>query len=154
MVLLLLIESFKFSPAPGKEIYWRSQGIARPAVVGSEAFQLPLVVERVMWAKYPISSTCNEFNFGCYLVIWRFTFTFWDHIDAGLTHDQCCNAGCHWWGNFWLRALRICCYFQLLLSTALLCNCRCFLVRFSWREEVRFWCQNEWWDSCSSSRYV
>jgi len=48
MVLLLLIESFKFSPAPGKEIYWKSQGIARPAVVGSKTIQLPLVVERAI----------------------------------------------------------------------------------------------------------
>jgi hypothetical protein len=47
VALLLLIESFKFSPAPGKEIYWQSQGIAKPSVVGFESgSQLPLVVER------------------------------------------------------------------------------------------------------------
>jgi hypothetical protein len=48
VVLLLLIESFKFSPAPGKEIYWRTQGIAKPAVVGFSGNQLPLVVERAV----------------------------------------------------------------------------------------------------------
>jgi len=48
MVLFLLIESFKFSLAPGKEIYWRTQGIAKPAIVGFDTFQLPLVVERAI----------------------------------------------------------------------------------------------------------
>jgi len=48
VVLLLLIESFKFSPAPGKEIYWQTQTVAKPAIVGSSDVQLPLVVERVV----------------------------------------------------------------------------------------------------------
>jgi hypothetical protein len=48
VVLLLLIESFKFSPAPDKEIYWRAQGIAKPSVVGFSDYRLPLVVERMV----------------------------------------------------------------------------------------------------------
>jgi hypothetical protein len=48
VVLLLLIESFKFSPSPGKEIYWQTQTIAKPATVGSSDTQLPLVVERAV----------------------------------------------------------------------------------------------------------
>jgi hypothetical protein len=47
-VLVLLIESFKFSLPPDKEIYWQTQGIAKPSLVGSSEFRLPLVVERVV----------------------------------------------------------------------------------------------------------
>jgi len=46
VVLLLLIESFKFSPAQGKEISWRSVGITKPITAGHSGYQLPLVVER------------------------------------------------------------------------------------------------------------
>ncbi|KAF8969648.1 cytochrome P450 [Flammula alnicola] len=47
VVLLLLIESFRFSPT--KEIAWQMTGITTPIVVGSEPEvpQLPLLVERV-----------------------------------------------------------------------------------------------------------
>jgi hypothetical protein len=48
VVLLLLIESFRFSLPPGKEIYWQTQAIAKPLIVGSSDSQLPLVVERVV----------------------------------------------------------------------------------------------------------
>ncbi|KAF8966238.1 cytochrome P450 [Flammula alnicola] len=48
VVLLLLIESFRFSPTK-KEIAWQMTGITTPIVVGSkpEVPQLPLLVERV-----------------------------------------------------------------------------------------------------------
>jgi hypothetical protein len=48
VVLMLLIESFKLSPAPGKEIYWQTQGIAKPAIIGFFGNRLPLVVERAV----------------------------------------------------------------------------------------------------------
>jgi hypothetical protein len=48
VVLLLLIESFRFSLAPDKEIYWQTQAIAKPSVVGFSDNRLPLVVERVV----------------------------------------------------------------------------------------------------------
>jgi len=48
VVLLLLIESFKFSLPAGKEIYWDTRGIAKPLIVGSSDYQMPLVVERVV----------------------------------------------------------------------------------------------------------
>ncbi|KAF8966234.1 cytochrome P450 [Flammula alnicola] len=48
VVVLLLIESFRFSPTK-KEIAWQMTGITTPIVVGSksEVPQLPLLVERV-----------------------------------------------------------------------------------------------------------
>lgn len=49
VVLLLLIESFKISFAPGQEIYWHTQRIAKPSVVGFSDSRLPLVVERAVW---------------------------------------------------------------------------------------------------------
>ena len=44
----VLVESFKISPVRGKEIDWRSLGIARPGIFGISGYQLPLVVERAI----------------------------------------------------------------------------------------------------------
>ncbi|KAF9479975.1 cytochrome P450 [Pholiota conissans] len=48
VVLMLLIESFRFSPSKEK-IFWQMAGITTPVVVGSDnkAPQLPLIIERV-----------------------------------------------------------------------------------------------------------
>ncbi|KAF8202143.1 cytochrome P450 [Pholiota molesta] len=49
VVLLLLVESFKFTPSK-HEIFWQMTGITTPVVVGSTKTvpQLPLIVERVL----------------------------------------------------------------------------------------------------------
>ncbi|KAJ3995867.1 cytochrome P450 [Lentinula boryana] len=48
VVIAMLVENFKFSLAPNKEIFWQMSGIASPVVVGGDDSghpQLPLVVE-------------------------------------------------------------------------------------------------------------
>ncbi|KAF8824009.1 hypothetical protein HHX47_DHR9000115 [Lentinula edodes] len=50
VVIAMLVENFKFSPPPDKEIFWQMAGIASPVVVGgSDSMhpQLPLIVEAV-----------------------------------------------------------------------------------------------------------
>jgi len=46
VVLSLLIESFKFSPA-NKEIVWNMGGISSPSVKGHPEPQLPLIIEMI-----------------------------------------------------------------------------------------------------------
>ncbi|KAJ3783409.1 cytochrome P450 [Lentinula aff. detonsa] len=48
VVMAMLVENFRFSLAPNKEIFWQMSGIASPVVVGGDDSghpQLPLVVE-------------------------------------------------------------------------------------------------------------
>ncbi|KAJ3515938.1 hypothetical protein NLJ89_g1436 [Agrocybe chaxingu] len=47
VVLSVLLESFKFSPSKGAEIYWHMNNVATPTVTNSSANkpQLPLIVE-------------------------------------------------------------------------------------------------------------
>ncbi|KAJ3990231.1 cytochrome P450 [Lentinula detonsa] len=48
VVMAMLVENFRFSLAPNKEIFWQMSGIASPIVVGGDDSghpQLPLVVE-------------------------------------------------------------------------------------------------------------
>lgn len=46
VVISMLIENFKFSLTPDKDIYWQMSGISTPVVVGGEKHaKLPLVVE-------------------------------------------------------------------------------------------------------------
>ena len=47
VVLLLLIESFRFSLPADREISWQTQRIGKPSVVGFSDPRLPLMVERV-----------------------------------------------------------------------------------------------------------
>ena len=50
VVLSILIESFRFSPAE-KEIDWHMIGLATPTVPGSPLPQLPIRVEKVAWIR-------------------------------------------------------------------------------------------------------
>jgi hypothetical protein len=70
VVLLVLIESFKFSLPPDKDIYWLSHGVAKPAVVGFPECQLPLVVERAYMSFLHIQM---QFIVGS--VLWGFALT-------------------------------------------------------------------------------
>lgn len=46
VVISMLIENFKFSLAPDKDIFWQMSGISTPVVVGGEKHaKLPLIVE-------------------------------------------------------------------------------------------------------------
>jgi hypothetical protein len=48
VVLLMLIESFRFYPSK-KEVFWRMTGITSPVVIGDDSGpQLPIIVERVL----------------------------------------------------------------------------------------------------------
>jgi hypothetical protein len=45
-VISMLVEKFKFSPSPDKEVFWQMTGIASPLVInGDNHPQMPLVVE-------------------------------------------------------------------------------------------------------------
>ncbi|KIK69207.1 hypothetical protein GYMLUDRAFT_35277 [Collybiopsis luxurians FD-317 M1] len=47
VVIAMLVENFKFSLPPNKEIFWQMSGISSPIVVGGNGHpQLPLVVEK------------------------------------------------------------------------------------------------------------
>ncbi|KAE9401990.1 cytochrome P450 [Gymnopus androsaceus JB14] len=46
VIISMLVEKFKFSPAPGKDIVWLMAGISSPVVVGGDGHpKLPLLVE-------------------------------------------------------------------------------------------------------------
>jgi len=46
VIISMLVEKFKFSPAPGKDIFWQMSVISSPVVVGGDGHpKLPLLVE-------------------------------------------------------------------------------------------------------------
>ncbi|KAE9391109.1 cytochrome P450 [Gymnopus androsaceus JB14] len=46
VIISMLVEKFKLSPAPGKDIFWQMSGISSPVVVGGDGHpKLPLLVE-------------------------------------------------------------------------------------------------------------
>ncbi|KAE9396151.1 cytochrome P450 [Gymnopus androsaceus JB14] len=56
VIISMLVEKFKFSPAPGKDIFWQMSGISSPVVVGGDGHpKLPLLVESAKLAAAAVS---------------------------------------------------------------------------------------------------